>query len=63
MGAIGRLQRLPRFGENDKVIAASILPITWTADHRYVDGAQLARFHVRVQELLSNPFAMMVHMK
>ncbi|GAX15998.1 2-oxoisovalerate dehydrogenase E2 component [Fistulifera solaris] len=63
MGAIGRLQRLPRFGRNDEVIASSILPITWTADHRYVDGAQLARFHVRVQELLSNPFEMMVHMK
>jgi 2-oxoisovalerate dehydrogenase E2 component (dihydrolipoyl transacylase) len=63
MGAIGRLQRLPRFGKNDEVIASSILPITWTTDHRYVDGAQLARFHVRVQELLSNPFEMMVHMK
>ncbi|GAX11461.1 2-oxoisovalerate dehydrogenase E2 component [Fistulifera solaris] len=63
MGAIGRLQKLPRFGKNDEVIASSVLPITWTADHRYVDGAQLARFHVRVQELLSNPFEMMVHMK
>ena len=63
MGAIGRLQRLPRFGTNDQVIASSILPMTWTADHRYVDGAQLARFHVRVQQLLSNPYEMMVHMK
>lgn len=63
MGAIGRLQRLPRFGKNDEVVASSILPITWTADHRYVDGAQLARFHVRVQELLINPFEMMVYMK
>lgn len=63
MGAIGRLQRLPRFGMNEEVIAVSILPITWAADHRFVDGALLARFHVRVQELLSNPYEMLVRMK
>ena len=65
MGAVGRLQRLPRFVSKDslEVQEAKILPVSWAADHRYLDGATLARFHMTVQHLVEDPWQMMIHMK
>jgi 2-oxoisovalerate dehydrogenase E2 component (dihydrolipoyl transacylase) len=44
IGAIGRVQRLPRFDERNKVVPRRIMNVGWTADHRHVDGASVARF-------------------
>ena len=54
IGAIGRVPRLPRFASSlprpptnlapDAVVPAHILNVSWSADHRVVDGATLARF-------------------
>ena len=65
MGAMGRLQRLPRFVGNDdsmEVREAHILPVSWAADHRYLDGATLARFHVAAQQYLQDPLQMLIHL-
>lgn len=70
MGAVGRLQRLPRFAGNDddinsnhQVKEAFLLPVSWAGDHRYLDGATLARFHLRVQQYLQDPWQMLVQLK
>lgn len=61
IGALGRMQRVPRFDENDpeKVVGASVIPMSWSADHRVVDGATLARFSSLWKAYLENPARML----
>lgn len=55
------MQRLPRFDTLDpeKVIAARVFPVSWSADHRVVDGGTLARFSNMWKEYLENPARML----
>ncbi|CEG80305.1 Putative Lipoamide Acyltransferase [Rhizopus microsporus] len=53
--ALGRMQKLPRFDEHDNVVAKQILPISWSADHRIIDGATIARFGNHWKNLIENP--------
>lgn len=51
---IGRSQRKPMFGENGEVVARDICPICVGYDHRVIDGADGARFTMRLVEILEN---------
>lgn len=53
--ALGRMQTLPRFDEKGAVVAKQILPISWSADHRVIDGATIARFGNYWKSLVENP--------
>merc|ERR1712232_503141 len=45
IGACGRIRRLPRFvGNTDKVVPREVMEVSWAADHRVVDGAEVAKF-------------------
>ncbi|CAM9586328.1 unnamed protein product [Ascophyllum nodosum] len=61
IGALGKMQRLPRFDSQDpdKVIATRIFPVSWSADHRVVDGATLAQFSNAWKAFLENPALML----
>lgn len=63
IGAIGRLQRVPRFDEQDNVIKANIINISWSADHRVVDGATMVRFNNLFKAYLEAPEKMLLDMK
>ena len=63
MGALGRIQRLPRFNESENVVATSILYASWVADHRFLDGGTLARFHKAFAKYASDPLRMLPHLK
>lgn len=41
--AIGRIRVQSRFDPSGKVKASNVLPLSWSADHRVIDGATLAR--------------------
>lgn len=56
--ALGRMQTLPRFDEQGNVIAKQILPISWSADHRIIDGATIARFGNYWKRLVENPLVL-----
>ena len=71
IGALGRVQRIPRYAssfpgatvqpgsaEGDSLQPASILPISWSADHRVVEGATLARFSSNWKSFLEEPESM-----
>ncbi|RHW72585.1 dihydrolipoamide branched chain transacylase [Trypanosoma brucei equiperdum] len=55
IGAIGRIQQLPRFDASGNVVRANILAMSWTADHRVIDGATLVRFSNAFKRCLESP--------
>ncbi|XP_014471634.1 PREDICTED: lipoamide acyltransferase component of branched-chain alpha-keto acid dehydrogenase complex, mitochondrial isoform X2 [Dinoponera quadriceps] len=44
IGAIGRAQKLPRFDDEGNVVAANVMAVSWSADHRVLDGVTVAKF-------------------
>ena len=63
IGAIGKVQVLPRFDENDHVIKAHIVNFSWSADHRVLDGATVARFSNRMKSYLEEPASMVLSLR
>jgi 2-oxoisovalerate dehydrogenase E2 component (dihydrolipoyl transacylase) len=60
--ALGKLQKLPRFNEKGIVEARSIMQISWSGDHRIIDGGNIARFCNLWKSFLEKPSNMLVHM-
>jgi len=60
--ALGKVQRLPRFDENDEVVARSIMQVSWSGDHRVIDGGTIARFCNLWKSYLENPTKMLMEM-
>uniref|UniRef100_A0A0B6ZMZ4 2-oxoacid dehydrogenase acyltransferase catalytic domain-containing protein n=1 Tax=Arion vulgaris TaxID=1028688 RepID=A0A0B6ZMZ4_9EUPU len=63
IGAIGRIQILPRYDGNGELQKAHIMNISWTADHRVIDGATMARFSNLWKQYLENPTAFLLNLK
>ena len=60
---IGRSRIVPAFDENGGLVRKEEVVLSWSADHRVVDGAECARCAERVRRLLENPGAMLVEMR
>ncbi len=43
-------------------VPVSVLPVSWGADHRAVDGAALAAFSATWKELLEEPDRLLLHL-
>ncbi|XP_069954889.1 lipoamide acyltransferase component of branched-chain alpha-keto acid dehydrogenase complex, mitochondrial isoform X2 [Cherax quadricarinatus] len=63
IGAIGKIQALPRFDAAGNVTKAHIMQVSWSADHRIIDGATMARFSNLWKSFLENPATMIMHLK
>ena len=55
IGAIGKIERLPRFNAAGDVYGAEVMAVSWSADHRIVDGKEAVSFLVRVKEGVEDP--------
>ena len=60
--ALGKLQKLPRFNDNGEVEARSIMQVSWSGDHRIIDGGSIARFNNLWKSFLEEPSTMLMHM-
>jgi len=60
--ALGKLQTLPRFNDKGGVEARKIMQVSWSGDHRIIDGASIARFCNLWKLFLEKPSNMLVHM-
>jgi len=60
--ALGKLQKLPRFNDKGEVEARSIMQVSWSGDHRTIDGGTIARFCNLWKSFLEEPSNMLVHM-
>uniref|UniRef100_A0A8C6WWS9 Dihydrolipoamide acetyltransferase component of pyruvate dehydrogenase complex n=1 Tax=Neogobius melanostomus TaxID=47308 RepID=A0A8C6WWS9_9GOBI len=63
IGALGKIQILPRFDASGQVTAAHIMKVSWSADHRIIDGATMCRFSNLWREYLETPEQMLLHLK
>ncbi|KAI6220524.1 hypothetical protein M3Y95_01049400 [Aphelenchoides besseyi] len=63
IGALGRIRKLPRYDKHDNVVPTRIMNISWAADHRFVDGATMARFSNRLKEFIENPASLIASMR
>ncbi|CAG7819502.1 unnamed protein product [Allacma fusca] len=63
IGAIGKIQVLPRFDSNGNVVRSQMLNVSWSADHRILDGATMARFSNLWKSYLENPASLLLYLK
>jgi 2-oxoisovalerate dehydrogenase E2 component (dihydrolipoyl transacylase) len=63
IGAFGKTQRLPRFDANDNVVPVNIMNVSWSADHRIVDGMTIASYSNVFKGLLEDPATMILDLK
>lgn len=57
--ALGKMKKIPVFNEKNEVVAKHIVNISWSADHRVIDGATIARFSNALKFYVENPVALM----
>ena len=60
---LGRARTVPAFDELDRVVKRETMHFSWSADHRVVDGATMARMAERVRRLVEEPGAMMARLR
>ena len=61
--ALGKMQKLPRFDEEDNVQAVNIMNISWSGDHRTIDGATMVKFSNLWISYLQNPMTMLTELR
>ncbi|ODA81783.1 hypothetical protein RJ55_00287 [Drechmeria coniospora] len=60
---IGRMRTVPAFDENDAVVKKHVCNFSWSADHRVVDGATMARAADVVRRVVEEPDVMVMHLR
>ena len=63
IGALGKIQTLPRFDDAGNVVRAQVMNVSWSADHRAIDGATMARFSNIWKAYLEKPAAMVLALR
>ena len=63
IGALGTIQRLPRFDSLDNVVPTRVMNVSWSGDHRVIDGATMARFSNLWKSYLEEPVTMLTDLK
>ncbi|ESO02627.1 hypothetical protein HELRODRAFT_185005 [Helobdella robusta] len=63
IGALGSITKVPRYDGEGKVVPAHVMNISWSADHRVIDGATLARFSNLWKSYLENPVSFLLHLR
>ncbi|KFH45020.1 Lipoamide acyltransferase component of branched-chain alpha-keto acid dehydrogenase complex-like protein [Hapsidospora chrysogenum ATCC 11550] len=60
---VGRMRTVPAFDENDNVVKKQVCNFSWSADHRVVDGATMARAADVVRSVVEEPDVMVMHLR
>jgi 2-oxoisovalerate dehydrogenase E2 component (dihydrolipoyl transacylase) len=60
---IGRVRAVPAFDDKGDVVRKQVCGLSWSADHRVVDGATMARAADVVRQFVEEPDRMLVHLR
>ncbi|KAJ5138620.1 uncharacterized protein N7515_003468 [Penicillium bovifimosum] len=60
---VGRSRTVPVFDEAGQVTRGDMVNFSWSADHRVIDGATMARMGNRVRELIESPELMLLNLR
>ena len=60
---IGKAKTIRAFDDQDRVVKKEIMHFSWSADHRVVDGATMARMAERVKSFVEDPGLMMMRLR
>jgi len=60
IGAIGAIETIPRYDAAGTVVPVRVMRVSWSADHRLLAGATVARFSNRFKALLKDPSRMLL---
>ncbi|KXJ95796.1 2-oxoacid dehydrogenases acyltransferase-domain-containing protein [Microdochium bolleyi] len=60
---MGRMRTVPAFDDNDNVVKKQVCNFSWSADHRVVDGATMARAADVVRQVVEEPDVMIMHLR
>ena len=63
ISALGSVRVLPRFDDKGQVKATKVMNVSWSGDHRVVDGATIARFNTLWKSYIEQPTRMIVELK
>jgi len=63
IGALGKIYTVPRYSPSGDLRPAQVMNVSWSADHRCIDGATMARFSNMWKDYLENPASMLLDMK
>lgn len=61
--ALGKTRKLPRFDDNDNVVAKHIMHVNWSGDHRIIDGATMVKFNNCWLNYLTHPEKMLIELR
>lgn len=56
-------QTIPKFNQKGEVYPAKIMHVSWSADHRIIEGAVMARFSNLWKSFIEHPHLMLMHLK
>lgn len=60
IGAFGRAQKVPRFDDEGNVVPVSLMSVSWSADHRVIDGVTVAKFSNLWKHYVENPAHLLI---
>jgi len=63
IGALGKMMTVPRYTDTGDLRPAQIMNVSWSADHRCIDGATMARFSNTWKGFLETPASMLLDLK
>ncbi|KAJ5043659.1 hypothetical protein NUH16_000448 [Penicillium rubens] len=60
---VGKSRTVPVFDEDGQVTRGDMVNFSWSADHRVIDGATMARMGTRVKDLVESPELMLLNLR
>lgn len=63
IGALGKMMTVPRYSADGELRPAQVINVSWSADHRCIDGATMARFSNLWKSYLESPGSMVLDLK